>query len=874
MTSQFLLPSPEDNVAIVTQQLDPGSSIRMDSTEYVTKHSVPAGHRIAVREIASGENLLSWGLPFGRAIKDIKIGEHVCNSKVARALQERGVIPPGDLNGLVNFVDQDTVNVRQLPSSPKFGKNETPLKGTGSFDGYFRGHSRGWGTRNYIAVIAASSLARSTVLNVADRLAARFPPNHNFDGVVPVVHTEGGTKTAPANLDLVVRTLAGFAVNPNVGAAIIINHPDSPINNESILREIQRRHLSPVEYTLRFLTFHEQAEESLTTTEALVAKIAPKVLRAKRSPVPLSELSVGMQCGGSDAFSGVTANPVLGNAMHTLIQHGGTVGIAETDELIGSEPYTLKMCESPKVFEQFLEIQTRFKRHVAKFGHSAEGNPSGGNMYRGLYNITLKSIGAARKKDPRTSLHKAIDYATPMTSHGLYFMDSPGNDIESVAGQVASGATVIAFTTGNGSITNFPFVPTVKVVTTTERYRQLQSDMDFDAGRVIDGHSIADLGDELFSLITEVASGRKTKGENSGQFQTQIWRNWFNQTEEKDPETNATPSGIAKIAINGDASNHKVSARFRVLIPTSLCSGQVCEQIVRRRKGDDRFGAENVTALAHTEGCGVTSGASEEIYSDVLIGYATHPLTAQAVFVEHGCEKTHNDYFKQALRRKGYSIDRFEWTSIQGTGGIKQVSNDVAKIFEKPIKQTSNTETLTVGIITGGFDDGLMSRQVARLANCLLRDGISVVIPDNDPILRSKGFGEEITVNQATLVKPSIGYGERIHSKGLHTMKSYSDDRLELMTGMGACGASVFAVFVKRLPWQPHRFIPTIQIGKDPSIKGIDSVINVAEDKLELNSRDIAQILVDAVAGDYQQKISSLPNVGFQITRGPDGISM
>ena len=213
-----------------------------------------------------------------------------------------------------------------------------------------------------------------------------------------------------------------------------------------------------------------------------------------------------------------------------LIRYGGAANLAETDELIGAEPYMMLNVRDADTAATFLTTIERFQERVAWHGHSAAGNPSGGNKYRGLYNIVLKSIGAAMKRQPDVRLDHVIPYSAPMKAPGYYFMDSPGNDLESIAGQVASGCNMIYFVTGNGSITNFPFVPTIKIVTTTRRYELLSRDMDVNAGRYLDGMPMDELGVETLELTRRAASGERTVGEKAGHAQVQLWRDW-RQTE-------------------------------------------------------------------------------------------------------------------------------------------------------------------------------------------------------------------------------------------------------------------------------------------------------------------------------------------------------
>ena len=245
-----------------------------------------------------------------------------------------------------------------------------------------------------------------------------------------------------------------------------------------------------------------------------------------RTEQSLENLKIALQCGGSDAFSGISGNPLAAYVAKEVIRYGGCANLAETDELIGSEAYVLQNVRDLKTARTFLDTIERFKERVSWHGHSAEGNPSGGNNFRGLYNIAIKSIGAAMKRHPDVCLDYVIDYSRLMEKPGYYFMDSPGNDLESIAGQVASGSNMIFFVTGNGSITNFPFVPTIKIVTTTGRYEMLTKDMDVNAGAYLDGTPMEELGEAMLDLTVDVASGEQSVGEKAGHSQVSLWRDW------------------------------------------------------------------------------------------------------------------------------------------------------------------------------------------------------------------------------------------------------------------------------------------------------------------------------------------------------------
>ncbi|MCQ9388194.1 altronate dehydratase family protein [Brevibacterium sp. 50QC2O2] len=880
-TPQYILPTPEDNVAIVPRRLEAGTTVLIEGVPRVLAHPVLQGHRICVRPIARGAALTSWGMPFGHALADLLPGDYVCNEKMRQVLLARhpGEFP-ADLP--VTFRDRDTVADRTLPEHPEYGPNVPTRAHERTFPGFHRGPKRGWGTRNHLAIIGVTSRSRAAVFAAAARLAEIHPATADFDGVVPVVHTEAGGATAPANKDLLLRTLAGFAVNPNVGAAVFVGDPDNAVSNAEVLAALAHVYADPQEYAVRFCLAADAGDEAVEGIVRVAETVAPRVVAQRRTPAPLSALRVGLQCGGSDAFSGASANQVLGDAMFRLVDHGGAANLAETDELIGSEVHTLARVAEPGVTDRFLSVQQRFKDYAAAHGHTAEGNVSGGNIYRGLYNITLKSLGASRKKDPRLAIDYVIDYGEPMTAPGYCFMDSPGNDLESIAGQVAAGCNLIIFTTGNGSITNFPFVPTLKVVTTTERFTKLESDMDFNAGRMLDGLPLSVCGEELFELALATAGGVRSKGEASGQSQTQIWRSWSDH-----PVASARPAGhplVAAAAAGGDlGAGAPVSARVDLVLPTSLCSGQVAEQIAHGESapGPGQGGAGlPVIALPHTEGCGVSSGSAEEIFRDTLIGYATHPYVGSCVFLEHGCEKTHNDYFHSALAERGVDAGAFGWASIQGDGGIAAATAHVRGLLgdrdDAGAPAAGRLDGPVVGIATGrGAADGLVAEAIEVIRG-LLAQGGSVLVAQGDPLLADPRFRTAFGIPGTGPVAPTLAYAGVVTEPGLHVMELGTGDWLEAATGMGACGALALLVFTSGRPWQPHRFIPTVQVGAAP-VAGLDVVLSGASEAAPTRAGgegSVRSALAAALAGEFASQTPPRADVGFQLTRGALGISM
>ena len=669
------LPAPADNVAIATRRLEAGLEIELDDRTFSLSHTVLEGHRFAVCAIAPGEYLYSWGMPFGTATRPLVAGEYACNAGVLEALNGRDL--DIELPAEPNFTDDIPdfeFDAMQFEPAP----DPIIIDDALSFEGFDRGQ-RGVGTRNYIVVMAASSRASGFVRRLAAVCHDYTADFENIDGIVPVAHTEGDGDRL-LNKELVIRTLAGFFVHPNVGAVLLVDVPGAPVNNTSVEAYLKAHHKTYTEVPHHFITLDGTLDQHLAASKNEVIGWLNEVNRNVRSTQPASHLNIALQCGGSDAFSGVSGNPLAAWVARAIVQRGGRANLAETDELIGAESYVLQRVRNEATAKRFVEVRDRFVEIAERHGSSAAGNPSGGNKFRGLYNIYLKSLGAAMKRHPEVRLDYVIDYGEPMRRPGYYFMDSPGNDLESIAGQVASGGNVIFFVTGNGSITNFPFVPTVKIVTTTRRYELLKRDMDVNAGAYLDGESMDALGEKMLATTLDIASGAKSAGESAGHAQVQLWRNWrieegeTRQNYRGEVEQYGKPHVLPGVA-PGPAMPLDLP-RIGLILPTSLCSGQIAQMAVDRLNAGslgNELGLDRFVSLVHTEGCGASSGPSEELFIRTMAGYLLHPTVRYAFLLEHGCEKTHNDYFSRYLKKNDIDVDRFGWASIQADGGIENV---------------------------------------------------------------------------------------------------------------------------------------------------------------------------------------------------------
>ncbi len=901
-----VLPEPGDNVAIVSRELAPGTVLRRGPETLVLRHRVLEGHRIVVQPVADGAPLLSWSTPFARAHGDLVPGDYVCTPSSLAALQARHVDGLPAAHTAVNLaLDPYRLDEAAL----HLGRQVDPVETPRTFLGYAREHGPA-GTRNHVVVVGATSRTGAFATELARRLEAEDHPA--FDGVVPVAHTEAGEDRRPNNETFVLATLAGFLVHPNVGAVLLVDEEDGAVTGADVARFMQERGYPEISVPHAFFTRRAGFEEDLGAAAAVVRPWIPRVAAQRRTEQPLTDLRIALQCGGSDAFSGITANPLAGAVATEVIRHGGAAVLAETDELIGAEGYVLENVRSVEVARRFVAAVESFKERVGWHGHTAEGNPSGGNVYRGLYNIVLKSVGAARKRDRRLRLDHVVDYAEPLPGPGFTFMDSPGNDLESVAGEVASGCNLVFFTTGNGSITNFPFVPTLKFVTTSDRYALLEQEMDVDAGRYLTGTSMEDLTGETFELTVRTASGEPSAGERAGHSQVSIWRDW-RQTgpgrpvsltlgrpspedftdDDRDVDLDGLPvaGGLGRVAPAGldgfplfELDGRRSPEQLALVLPTSLCSGQIALRLAERAAEEDwtHGRTTRVVALPHTEGCGVSSGPAENTYARMMTSYLVHPNVRLAVLLEHGCEKTHNDYFRSRLVEEGLDPARFGWASIQRDGGIDAASARVRAWLEQAAdatgpsrKVTGGLGDLSVALEARGALTATTARAFAELGSWVVGAGGTVLLSSRGALLAEASFREHAFGTTAP-VPATLAHGQRPAARGWHVMRMPGTDWTETGSGLGAGGAQVLLAHVAGGTVGGQRLLPVVQVSADPATTrrfagDLDAV--VAGDVTE-QAGGLGEVLVAVASGAHVARALATGNVGFQVTRGLLGTSM
>ncbi len=480
-----------DNVLVARQPLALGQALPGFGLR--AKAQLPAGHKIAARAIAAGERVLKYNVAIGRAARDIEAGEHVHGHNLALAHEAHD---PGF--GL------DVKPVDFVPEAER-----------ARFLGFVRPDGR-VGTRNFIGILSSVNCS-ATVIH---RIAAHFTPERlaaypNVDGVVAFAQTSGCGMSSPSeHFDLLRRTIGGYASHPNLAGVLIVGL-GCERNQVAELIASQGLQEGPL---MRGYVMQDVGGTRATIAAgvAAVEEMLPLANAARREPVSAAHLKVGLECGGSDGFSGIGANPALGAAMDLLVRHGGTAILSETPEIHGVEFMLTRRAVSPAVGQKLLDRLAWWTEYTR--GHQAQFNGvvGAGNQAGGLANIVEKSLGSAMKGGT-TPLVDVVRYAERIDQPGLVFMDSPGYDPVATTGQIASGANLICFTTGRGSMFGSKPAPTVKLASNTPMFQRLEEDMDINCGLVIDGAlDIAQMGERIFAHILRTASGERTKSELLG----------------------------------------------------------------------------------------------------------------------------------------------------------------------------------------------------------------------------------------------------------------------------------------------------------------------------------------------------------------------
>lgn len=500
-----IIVDPNDNVAVVKKSTFSDLEVVLPNGKTVqVRGAVPPGHRFATRDISAGEFVLQFGQPIGTSL-GIRSGEQITHSNMTN----------------------DVPIVRDLPENLHTpAPDYLPVDERGTFMGYKRPDGR-VGTRNYVLIVPTSMCASheaqqiSTIAEFTLYSREKYP---NVDGVVAIPHNKGCGCQEGSTIDVMLRTLSNYADHPNVGGVILIDLGCEKTNLAQVERYLLKREKSfdkPVaKIGIQDVGGTQAAiQQGLKEVEALL----PKVNLTSREEVPVSELVLGVKCGGSDGFSGISANPSLGRAADMLVRSGGTVLITEVPEFCGAEhllAYRAKDVETGRAVYRMVDW---YKEYASKFGAVLNNNPSPGNIAGGLLNITIKSLGAIAKAGT-TRIEGVVEYAETPTNRGVNLMQGPGYDQESTPGLVAAGATVVVFTTGRGTTIGNAIAPVIKLASNSPVFARMSQDLDLSAGGVIDGtETIDQVGKRVFERVCEVAGGLQAKAEIHKHREFQFW---------------------------------------------------------------------------------------------------------------------------------------------------------------------------------------------------------------------------------------------------------------------------------------------------------------------------------------------------------------
>ena len=478
-----------DNVAVALHDLKTGTEL--SDPEVLLRSDVPSGHKFSVAAIGHQSQVVKFGQIIGTASADIGAGEHVH----------------------VHNLSMDDFDRDYAFSSARSNTEKLPAAEAATFMGYRRADGK-VGTRNYIGVISSVNCSATVAKHVAraidrENLLGDYP---NVDGIVALTHGAGCCiGTDHEGFRMLQRTIWGHAEHANFAAVLLVGlgceaNQISMMLNTFGAENGSRRHS---------LTMQQEGGTKKTVEAALdwIKGILPAANEAQRQPCPVSELKVALQCGGSDGYSGITANPALGLAVDRLVAQGGTAVLAETPEIYGAEHLLTRRAETPEVGQKLVDLIRWWEDYAERNDSAINNNPTPGNKAGGLTTILEKSLGAIAKAGS-TNLMGVLRYAEPIRQSGLLFMDSPGYDPCSITGEVASGCNLIGFTTGRGSCYGNKPVPSLKIATNTPMFERMVDDMDINCGTAVDGEeTLASLGDSIYEHMLEIASGARTKSE-------------------------------------------------------------------------------------------------------------------------------------------------------------------------------------------------------------------------------------------------------------------------------------------------------------------------------------------------------------------------
>lgn len=480
--------SPDDGVATVIEPVAAGETVSIGTRTLTAAEPIPRGHKIAVCDIPAGADVIKYGVPIGHAIQPIAAGHHVHSHNLATNLA-------------------GTLDYRYRPAARATARSDVP-----SFQGYRRADGR-VATRNEIWILPTVGCVGRTAQRIAQLAAERHIGA--IDGVLAFPHPFGCSQLG-GDLSATRTMLADLACHPNAGGVLIVGLGCESNQMDALIAELPAERRGSIRTLVAQLS-EDETDEGVALVDELVAEAS----KARRETVPLSELVLGVKCGGSDGFSGLTANPLVGRVSDRLAAAGGSVILTEIPEIFGAEQMLMDRAADQQVFEATVELVNDFKRYFLDHGEPVSENPSPGNIAGGITTLEEKSLGAVQKGG-HTTVTDVRRYGERVRRTGLTLLEAPGNDAVSCTALTAAGATMILFTTGRGTPLGFP-APTLKIATNHTLAEHKPRWIDFDAGKVLDiGFDAAE--EALVETIAAAASGAQTAAERNGEREIALWK--------------------------------------------------------------------------------------------------------------------------------------------------------------------------------------------------------------------------------------------------------------------------------------------------------------------------------------------------------------
>jgi altronate hydrolase len=498
--------NPADNVAVAKCPIDADTLVEMpDGRAIRVTANVTRGNRFATMSIPAGDFVVQYGEPIGTSLS-IDEGDAVSHANMSDEVPVRRDLPADLHNAPPSYIAPDEI---------------------ATFMGFRRPDGR-VGTRNYILIVPTSmcsSHEAQQIATIAEFTLYKRDKHPNVDGVVAITHNKGCGCPDGSNVEILLRVLANYADHPNVGGVVVIELGCEKTNLSVVEQHLHRRQQEINKPLVRIGVqdaggTQAAIEQGLKAVEAML----PAVNEARRERCSIGELVLGVKCGASDAFSGLSANPSLGRAADKLVRSGGTVLITEVPEFCGAEHILAHRAKDAETGRAVYRMVDWYKAYAKKFGAAVAENPSPGNIAGGLLNITIKSLGAITKAGT-TRIEGVVEYGEPPGKHGVHLMQGPGYDQESTPGLVAAGATVVVFTTGRGSTMGNAIVPVIKLASNTPIFQRMSGDLDLSAGGVIDGtETIDEVGERVFECVRRIAGGEvQAKAEVVKHREFQVW---------------------------------------------------------------------------------------------------------------------------------------------------------------------------------------------------------------------------------------------------------------------------------------------------------------------------------------------------------------